>query len=228
MASWTKTKDLNAINGGEEFTKGKKLSRSSLNAIVNNTLHTQDEFDNKVLNSDVFVKAEKGEKGDLLPIYFNSKTIYDSDIPTVSKSGQTFTFGFPKSISAIETSEIKGVRYKKYTDEVTMDEVSISVIKFNYANNKALEIWQFSLTVLLTDDSYITSPYFNTKVKTTISYDKYKNIDAVASSSYHSSILPMKRDDGNIEFALNYDDFVTNVLTATKTTIFNYMIILRD
>lgn len=228
MASWTKTKDLNAINGGEEFTKGKKLSRSSLNAIINNTLNAQGKIDDTVNNMGTLGKGEKGLDGNVLPIYFRAE-LSSGEIPTVSQDNRTYTFGFPKGIQPINTSNITGYRYDAYSStQETREKIPISVIKFKYANDKELEIWQFSLTVVLTNDNYVTSPYFNNKIRTEIPYDNYKNIDAVASSSFRATIVPMKRNDGYIEFAINFDDLVANVPTVENETIFNYMVILRD
>lgn len=238
MASWTKTKDLNAINGGEEFTKGKKLSRSSLNAIINNSLYVQDKIDkltDKNVNG-VLTTGEKGDGGQPPNLFFagdygnpNSNISFD-----YSKSANHYNFSFPKSLGELDTnagyitSYIYPIRPTTSGDDQSREGyILIQRTIFNFLNNKKIEIWQFDFETELSSNMTITS-WPNKFIKTPIAYNNYASIIALSSSSSRVEINTQEAYDGNIMFRIVPVSTRINVQTTTQKTIFNFLVILQN
>lgn len=241
MASWTKQKNINAINNGEEFVK-QQVSRSSLNAIVNNTLYTQEKVDNRLINGGIIAKGDKGNDGVPPPLSFETKELSASENISIDKNGSTYTIGFPKSeaVGGLEGSRIYGSLYHiTYNENTTYDKTykvfyenfPIERTVFTGEDGNKVEFLQYSVEITLNDKKRPTLERYNFYLATDIDYNKYIAIP-ITSSNANASIGAIKHEDskifkiGKLHLRMRAYHDVDNLPTETGKTIYHFMVIL--
>lgn len=242
MASGTKQKNINAINNGEEFVKGKQVSRSSLNAIVNNTLYTQEKVDNRFINGGLITKGDKGDVGVPPRLFFATKELSTSENISIDQNGSAYTIGFPKGkgSSRLEGSRLYGSLYYITGNEDTTYDKTYEVFYQNFPiertvftgeDGNKVEFLQYSVEIPLNENNRPITKRYNFYLATDIDYNKYIAIP-ITSSSFNAGICAIENEDiniggvGKLHLRMRTYYEVDNLPTESGKTIYNFMVIL--